>query len=62
MMDREEYIARLKKSRRNMLTRRERLKERVNHSEDLKFIETMTRKIELLNIIRNEMRILIKQL
>ena len=61
-MDREEYIARLKKSRRNMLTRRERLKERVNHSEDLKFIETMTRKIELLNIIRNEMRILIKQL
>jgi hypothetical protein len=62
MMDRDEYIARLKKSRRNMLTRRERLKERVNHSADLKFIETMTRKIELLNIIRNEIRVLIKQL
>ena len=52
----------LEKCRRSMQLQKRILQRAINNSTDLKFIEHKTRKIEMINICREELRILIKQL
>lgn len=61
-MNREEFIERLKASRRGMDRAKWKLHKKLNNSTDIHQIETFTRKIEMLNIIRTELKKLIREL
>jgi hypothetical protein len=57
-----EYIKALKKSRTNMLKKKGELERSIKRSSDFNYIQKATRKVEVLSIIRSEMKTLIDQL
>jgi hypothetical protein len=62
MTNNKEYKENLKRTRRNIARQKWSLVSSANWSTDWNHIQTMTYKIEMINIIRQELKILIKQL